>query len=96
MFHALQSQAAHAGVSVRLSRKIDALEGRSPAQAKGWQVELLSLFPDDAAVARDVHLDITTPEPIACGLTARARRLGKSPAAREGPGFLLCEPMERL
>lgn len=66
LFHALQSQAAHAGVSARLRRKIDVLEGRATAQLRSRQADFLPLFPDDAAVARDVHFDITTPEPIAC------------------------------
>lgn len=34
LFHALQSQAAHAGVSARLRKKIDVLEGRVPAAVK--------------------------------------------------------------
>lgn len=34
LFHALQSQAAHAGVSARLRRKLDSLEGRVRAPAK--------------------------------------------------------------
>ena len=31
LYHALQSQAAHAGVSARLRRKIDVLLGKTPA-----------------------------------------------------------------
>ena len=39
LYHALQSQAAHAGVSARLRRKVNALSGRTPP------VESLPLFP---------------------------------------------------
>jgi len=35
LYHALQSQAAHAGVSARLRRKIDSLSGRSPEADAG-------------------------------------------------------------
>ena len=34
LYHALQSQAAHAGVSARLRRKIDVLSGKAPAPRK--------------------------------------------------------------
>lgn len=34
LFHALQSQAAHAGVSARLRKKIDVLTGRTAAPMK--------------------------------------------------------------
>lgn len=34
LFHALQSQAAHAGVSARLLRKFVVLEGRKPAPVR--------------------------------------------------------------
>lgn len=34
LFHALQSQAAHAGVSARLRKKIDVLEGRTLASVR--------------------------------------------------------------
>ena len=43
LYHALQSQAAHAGVSARLRRKIDVLEGRRPPEPKGPAT--LPLFP---------------------------------------------------
>jgi hypothetical protein len=47
LFHALQSQAAHAGVSVRLRKKIDALSGKShDAAAKPQAMESLPLFPE--------------------------------------------------
>jgi hypothetical protein len=57
LFHALQSQAAHAGVSARLRRKIDVLEGRIPAPVK---VESYPLFEAAAsnvdAAADTAHL----------------------------------------
>lgn len=47
LYHALQSQAAHAGVSARLRRKIDVLEGKPHAShAKSRVVESLPLFPE--------------------------------------------------
>jgi hypothetical protein len=49
LYHALQSQAAHAGVSARLRRKIDALSGKTPvAPAKSAAGETLPLFPQPA------------------------------------------------
>lgn len=44
LYHALQSQAAHAGVSARLRRKIDILEGRRPRPSR--TEEALPLFPE--------------------------------------------------
>ena len=52
LYHALQSQAAHAGVSARLRRKLDVLAGKVPAPASKPQVgesaaeESLPLFPE--------------------------------------------------
>jgi hypothetical protein len=47
LYHALQSQAAHAGVSARLRRKIDALTGKSPAAPRAPEDEgTLPLFPE--------------------------------------------------
>ena len=43
LFHALQSQAAHAGVSARLRRKIDVLTGKPRAERKS---DTLPLFPE--------------------------------------------------
>lgn len=45
LYHALQSQAAHAGVSARLRRKLDSLTGR-PRSAEAVVEEALPLFPD--------------------------------------------------
>ena len=48
LYHALQSQAAHAGVSARLRRKIDVLTGKAPAGDKTPRVEgILPLFPEE-------------------------------------------------
>jgi hypothetical protein len=47
LFHALQSQAAHAGVSARLRRKIDVLTGKAPAPRKP-EAATLPLFPEAA------------------------------------------------
>ena len=49
LYHALQSQAAHAGVSARLRRKIDVLTGRQGPPPKK-RSEPLPLFPEPAAV----------------------------------------------
>jgi hypothetical protein len=52
LYHALQSQAAHAGVSARLRRKLDVLAGKIPASPSRPQVresvaeETLPLFPE--------------------------------------------------
>ncbi|WP_406699711.1 hypothetical protein V5E97_12710 [Singulisphaera sp. Ch08] len=46
LYHLLQSQAAHAGVSARLRRKLDVLEGRTPAPVKRADDKPLPLFPE--------------------------------------------------
>ena len=46
LYHALQSQAAHAGVSARLRKKIDALSGKVPAAPKPRNATL-PLFPEN-------------------------------------------------
>ena len=48
LYHALQSQAAHAGVSARLRRKVDVLTGRAPAPERraASRAESLPLFPE--------------------------------------------------
>jgi hypothetical protein len=52
VYHVLQSQAAHAGVSARLRRKLDVLAGKIPASPSRPQVgesvaeESLPLFPE--------------------------------------------------
>jgi hypothetical protein len=46
VYHVLQSQAAHAGVSARLRRKLDVLEGRIPAPVKVVVDKPLPLFPE--------------------------------------------------
>ena len=48
LYHALQSQAAHAGVSARLRRKLDALTRGEPWPPARPRDEVLPLFPDDA------------------------------------------------
>jgi hypothetical protein len=45
LFHALQSQAAHAGVSARLRRKIDVLTGNLSVAQKS-EPQTLPLFPE--------------------------------------------------
>jgi hypothetical protein len=47
LFHALQSQAAHARASARLRRKIDVLTGKAPAPRKP-EAATLPLFPEAA------------------------------------------------
>jgi hypothetical protein len=44
-FHLLQSQAAHAGVSARLRRKLDVLTGKVPPAPKA-SAGVLPLFPE--------------------------------------------------
>ncbi|HWE39176.1 MAG TPA: hypothetical protein VG406_21685 [Isosphaeraceae bacterium] len=53
LYHALQSQAAHAGVSARLRRKIDVLSGKAPAAPRkpSALVETLPLFPEPGPAA---------------------------------------------
>jgi hypothetical protein len=47
LYHALQSQAAHAGVSARLRRKIEVLTGKAPpVPPKPAVKERLPLFPE--------------------------------------------------
>ena len=47
LYHALQSQAAHAGVSARLRRKLDILLGKTPSSSsKLRDREFLPLFPE--------------------------------------------------
>ena len=51
-YHLLQSQAAHAGVSARLRRKIDAMNGRpavAPSAPMRTHDEVLPLFPEPAS-----------------------------------------------
>jgi hypothetical protein len=54
LYHTLQSQAAHAGVSARLRKKIDLLTGRIPAPASAIsprvRPEVLPLFPEPVEV----------------------------------------------
>jgi hypothetical protein len=52
LYHALQSQAAHAGVSARLRRKIHALQSGEPwpAPRPRAEPESLPLFPEPVAV----------------------------------------------
>lgn len=61
LFHALQSQAAHAGVSARLRKKIDVLEGRTAAPMKA-QKESYPLFdsgPGRAIESSDREVEAT-------------------------------------
>lgn len=46
MYHLLQSQAAHAGVSARLRRKIEVLSGRVRRSKAAPEPESLPLFPE--------------------------------------------------
>jgi hypothetical protein len=47
LYHALQSQAAHAGVSARLRRKLKAITGGRPWPPAKKSSEPLPLFPED-------------------------------------------------
>jgi hypothetical protein len=46
LYHALQSQAAHAGVSARLRRKLEAVTGGKPWPPAGKKSESMPLFPE--------------------------------------------------
>jgi hypothetical protein len=46
LYHALQSQAAHAGVSARLRRKLEALAGGKPWPPARKKSEPMPLFPE--------------------------------------------------
>jgi hypothetical protein len=57
LYHALQSQAAHAGVSARLRRKIDVLTGKTPAVPRTSPVEdTLPLFPEVASAPEPAEI----------------------------------------
>jgi hypothetical protein len=50
LYHVLQSQAAHSGVSARLRRKIEVLTGKRPATPRKSSVRgALPLFPETGA-----------------------------------------------
>lgn len=56
LYHALQSQAAHASVSARLRRKIDVLTGKTPAAPRTPPVDgTLPLFPESAPAREDAE-----------------------------------------
>lgn len=56
LYHALQSQAAHAGVSARLRRKLERLtRGEAPARPSRPQPETLPLFPEIESPAAAVE-----------------------------------------
>ncbi len=48
LYHALQSQAAHAGVSARLRRKLQAVTHGEPWPPARKREETLPLFPEDS------------------------------------------------
>ena len=48
LYHALQSQAAHAGVSARLRRKLDAISRGEPWPPARRRAEEMPLFPEVA------------------------------------------------
>jgi hypothetical protein len=57
LFHALQSQAAHAGVSARLRKKIDVLTGKAPTAPKPENATL-SLFPESVLDTSESTLSV--------------------------------------
>jgi hypothetical protein len=59
LYHTLQSQAAHAGVSARLRRKIDVLLGRAPetSRKKSAAATTLPLFPEAESEALSLSQD---------------------------------------
>jgi hypothetical protein len=69
LYHALQSQAAHAGVSARLRRKIDVLTGKAPTPTprEGRSETTLPLFPEPGH-QREMGMETSPePEPVAVG-----------------------------
>ena len=54
-YHTLQSQAAHAGVSARLRRKLDILTGKAPPPCKP---EPMPLFPESVPGASESVLSV--------------------------------------
>ncbi len=54
LYHALQSQAAHAGVSARLRRKLDALTGRRATVTNS--TPMLPLFAEPLAIKAPVEM----------------------------------------
>ncbi len=68
LYHALQSQAAHAGVSARLRRKIDVLTGKAPAPPRKSAVrESLPLFPEPASASVEQAPASASAEALAIG-----------------------------
>ena len=57
LFHALQSQAVHAGVSARLRKKIDVLTGKVSAAPKPEDATL-PLFPENVLDASEDRLSV--------------------------------------
>lgn len=57
LYHVLQSQAAHAGVSARLRKKIAAMKGEAVAPAKATN-DMLPLFANSAADREDAPLAV--------------------------------------
>jgi hypothetical protein len=57
LFHALQSQAAHTGVSARLRKKIDVLTGKASAVPKPEDATL-PLFPESVLDASESTLSV--------------------------------------
>src|ERR1044072_8294316 len=63
LFHALQSQAAHAGVSARLRRKIAVLSGQAPAEPKKTSIgDRLPLFPERSGFCEVETREVETRE----------------------------------
>jgi len=68
LYHALQSQAAHAGVSARLRRKLSALEHGEPwpSSRRTALPEFLPLFPDEgSAMSGESGVEACTVEHMA-------------------------------
>ena len=66
LYHSLQSQAAHAGVSARLRRKLDVLSGKAPATPNQPAAsEQLPLFPETGNGS--ISVATGSPELIAIG-----------------------------
>ncbi|WP_148595354.1 hypothetical protein [Aquisphaera giovannonii] len=58
LYHALQSQAAHAGVSARLRRKLEAISSGQPWPPARARADILPLFPH---LAPGTDVDATEP-----------------------------------
>jgi hypothetical protein len=80
LYHALQSQAAHAGVSARLRKKLQAVTSGQPWPPSRARADVLPLFPH---LATGTVPDAAEPplEPVAAGASVHDATWPASPEA---------------